>query len=180
MDKFNFTTKLHEVCSKDETNPVMNCIHFKDGFAYASNGMILIRQTLDYHSVIDPEFLNGNSIHRESFKQALSFDTVQCTDEGLVCKDKDGRVALFEYFDLQGKEIPNFDFVLRKPSADYEPVSMIGFNPEALSKLEKAMHYQGVLKFTFYGMDKYVFVESLTYTDQIAIMAPAIIQDTLF
>lgn len=38
MEKFNFTTKLHVACSDDELRPIMNCVHFVGGFAYASNG----------------------------------------------------------------------------------------------------------------------------------------------
>ena len=44
---FNKGIKLHLACANNLIRPVMNCIYFKDGYAIASNGMILIKACLN-------------------------------------------------------------------------------------------------------------------------------------
>lgn len=34
MDKETFTLNVYECCSDDDLRPIMNCVHFKGGYAY--------------------------------------------------------------------------------------------------------------------------------------------------
>jgi hypothetical protein len=170
-EKFNFNTKLNLCCSRDENRPVMNCIHFKDGYAYAANGIIAIKQSLLYHSVINPERLNGNSIHADSYKKITSYDIAECLDDGILCKSEDGQEAFFSYFKLSVTP-PDIEKVIsNRLKKKNEDTQSIGINPSYLHDLSKAMIIQAGLKLSFCGRDA-VIVESPEYEEQIAIIMP--------
>lgn len=40
---FNKKVKMHLACADDELRPALACIYFKNDFAYASDGHILVR-----------------------------------------------------------------------------------------------------------------------------------------
>jgi len=179
MEKETFTTKLHEACSSDELRPVMMCIHFLDGFAYASDGMIVIKQSLEYHSIINSSSLNGKCLHKDNYKAIMQFEKATCDDLGVSCIAPDGRSAFFEYFDLKGVQMPNFESVL-KPVAS-TPVSYIGIRPDLLNRLSKAMHSpDGILRIRFQGVDRWALVDVVGIENQCGVIMPAIINDTLF
>lgn len=179
MEKYNFTTKLYEVCSKDELSPINNCVHFLNGFALATDGHMAIRQSLEYHSIINPEILDNKSMHRENFKAIMQFDIAECNEDGIQCKDKDGRTAFFEYFDRQGKEIPNFDSVFNNLQATQ--LSFIGIKPEFLYKMSKALYSpDGIVRIRFNGVDKAILIDAIGVDNQDAIVMPAILNGVLF
>lgn len=179
MNKYNFTTKLHEACAKDELRPLLNCVHFSGGFAYASNAHLLIKQSLEYHSILNPEMLDNKSIHRENYKNILSFDIAECNKEGVECKDKDGRTAFFSYFDREDQEIPAFDEVLQKTSL--VQLSFIGIQPKWFKVLSNALHStDGNIRMRFQGIDRPILIDAIGIEDQEAIIMPVILEDVLF
>lgn len=179
MDKQSFTTKLHEVCSDDELRPIMMCIHFKEGFAYASDARMVVKQSLEYHSIINPELLEGKSIHKDNYKAIMQFEKATCDDTGVACEDNDGRTAFFEYFDRKGVELPNFESVFTLHG--FLNINFIGIMPELLYKLSKAMHCPGsILRLRFQGPDKPIHIDVMGIDNQVAILMPAILNDTLF
>ena len=179
MEKQTFTTSLHSVCSTDEMRPIMMCVHFKNGFAYASDGYMLIKQSLEYHSIIGAEHLEDKSIHKDNYEAIMKFEIAECDDNGIACKDTDGRVAYFEFFDRKGEEIPDHEKILAK--SGITQVGFIGIRPKFLSKLAKAMHCpSGAFRLQFQGIDKAIIVDTPEIPDQIGIIMPALINDTLF
>lgn len=179
MDKKTFTTKLYEVCSSDELRPVMMCVHFKDGFAYASDGHMAIKQSLEYHTVIGVDFLNGKSLHKDNYKAIMGFEIAECNEDGVTCSDNDGRTAFYDYYNLNGASIPNFESVL-KPIGQ-KSIEFIGINPEYLFKIGKALHVpSGALRLQFQGVDRSILIDTPEIENQWAILMPAIIDDSLF
>lgn len=179
MESQNFTTKLYEVCSNDELRPILMCVHFMDGFAYASDSRMVIKQSLEYHSIINPVLLDGKSIHKDNYKAIMQFETATCDDSGVACVDNDGRTAFFEYFDRKGIELPNFESYL-KP-AGQKSIEFIGITPEFLHKLSKAMHSpSGSLRLQFQGVDKVILIDAVGIDNQFGAIMPAILNDTLF
>lgn len=179
MEKDNFTTALHEICSKDELRPAYNCIHFINGYAYATDGSMAIKQSLEYHSILAPENLNGNAIHRESYKEIMKFDFAEATDEGIKCTDTDGRTAFFEYFNLENQKPLNFEAIIDNFSA--KGVDFIGFSAEKIYKMKKAFHtLDGFLKFDFAGIDKAMRITAIGLDNQVGIIMPAILNSTMF
>lgn len=97
--KANFQTPLHLACSDDPCRPVMQYIFFENGYAYATNGHIAVKQSLDdYCDVIEKEKLNGHAIYKTAFAQILKFPMAVATEEGVECINDDFKV-LFRYAD---------------------------------------------------------------------------------
>lgn len=179
MEKQTFTLKLHECCGDDDIRPIMMCVHFKNGYAYASDGHVVIKQSLDYHTIIDPEHLEGKSLHKDNFKAVMGFETAKCDDAGIACFDSDGRTAFFEYFDRKDIEMPDFEKVFI-PSGTKE-VPFIGISPQYVNMLSKAMHApSGVCRFKFQGIDKPILIDVPEIPQQYAVLMPALLNDTLW
>lgn len=178
-EKFNFTTKLYEACAKDEIRPIYNCVHFQSGFAYASNGIIIVKQSLALHSILEPKELDGKSLHADSYKNIMQFESATANQDGISCSDKDGRVAFFEYFDRKGENIPDFDTIINKFSA--KSVEFIGLTLEQIKMVINSFYIpSGVARLNFGGIDKGIYIDVPGVEDQMAILMPALIEPTLF
>ncbi|SOC79844.1 hypothetical protein SAMN06296241_1382 [Salinimicrobium sediminis] len=178
-DKFNFISKLHLAASDDDMRPVMNCIHFIDGYAYVSNSYIVVKQNLEYSGVLDHDFLNGKSIHKDSFKEILGYQTATATEDGIECVDKEGRKAFFDYQD-HGDKVPDFENIFQQHSI--KSTEVIGFHPDYLKTICDAMYGAkdfGV-KVLFNGVSKGMLVQVQEYEDQVAILMPMAISESLF
>ena len=178
MDKYNFTTKLRLACIDNELRPIINCVHFIEGFAYASNGHIIIKQSMEYHSIIDKDHLNGHSLHRLNYANIMQFEFATANEEGVACQNKDGRTAFFEYFDPKGEIVPNFERVISQFSA--KGVDFIGISPKQIEILGKAFYNGDQVRIQFAGIDKGMIIDVLGYEDQIAYLMPIILNGTLF
>lgn len=181
-EKYTFSTKLHEACATDPIRPVFACVHFMNGFACASEGHIAIRQSLEYHSIINPEMLDGKSLHKDNYKAIMGFEFAEANEDGIQCKDTDGRTAFFEYFDMKDQEQPNFDKIFNDSgSKGVKSVHFIGFNPTYLLKLSKALYCpDGNIRCRFTGIDTAILVDAVGIENQEAIIMPAILEDSLF
>lgn len=178
MDKYNFTTKLNLACSTDENRPLLGCVHFENGFAYASNGHIVIKQSLEYHSILEAQLLDGKSIHRENYSNIMQFEAATANEEGIHCQNKDGRSAFFEYYDRKGQEIPDFDRVINQFSA--KGVDFIGFNPKYFEIIGKALYNGDQVRVSFAGIDKGMLCDVPAWENQIAYVMPVVLNGTLF
>lgn len=180
--KYNFTTKLHKCCStdKDELRPYTKAIHFLGGYAYATEGHVLVKTSLEYHNVLYPENLDGKSIHKDNFKEILKFDVVECLEEGVQCKSIDGQVAIYEWFDLGDVKLPNFDTVI--PSVKMQKdIAQIGITPKYIEMLTSAMFStDGVFRFRFTGGSTAILVDAIGFPEQIGIVMPNLLSESIF
>lgn len=178
MEKNTFTTKLYEVCSTDELRPIFCCVHFQNGFAFATNGIAAVKQSLKYHSIQNPEALEGKSIHKDNYKAVMQFEIATCDDSGIACRNADGRVAFYEYYDRNGTEIPDFEKVM-KPIGQ-KSIDFIGISPEHLYKLGKALYSIDGIRLQFQGVAAVILVDAIGIDEQYGIIMPKILNDTLF
>lgn len=179
MDKFNFSTKLHLACSDDEIRPILNCVHFSGGWAFALNGNIAIRQSLEYHSVLQSEMLENKSIHRDNYKNIMQFEVATANDDGIQCSNADGREAFFSYFDRKNEPLPDLDKIFKGFKA--KGVDFIGFNPEQMKILMDAMYSPGgYVRCNFAGIDGGIYIDVPGVDRQEAILMPVLIEPTLF
>lgn len=182
-EKFNFTTKLHNCCAsgKDaELRPWSIAIHFKDGYAYASEAHVMVKSSLEYHSVINPEFLDGKSIHKDNFKEILKFEIVECCEDGVSCKNSDGQVAFYEYMNMGDSKIPDFNKVL-PDKTKLKDVAQIGLTPKYVDMCTSAM-YSGssVFRFKFTGSDTGILVDAIGFPNQIGLIMPNALSESIF
>jgi len=177
VQKQTFTTKLYEVCANDELRPVMQCIHFIDGYAYAADGYIGIKQTLELHSILGKENLEGKSIHRDSYKAIMGFEIAEANAEGIYCKSATGQSAFFDYFPTE--QMPNFGayFAVKGQTT----LSFIGINPELVTRLSKAMYNPSDnMRLQFTGIDKHIIIDCPGVDGQEARLMPRILESSLF
>jgi len=178
MDKFNFTTKIYVACSTSELRPIFNCVHIINGFLYAGNGIIVVKQPLSLHSILNPEYLEGKSIHRLNFIDIMAFDTAAANEDGIECKTGDERSAFFAYYDRKDQVLPDFAAIFRGHKIVNIP--FIGFSPDNLKLMLNALYLpNGQVKINFGGIDKNMLIETPGVPDQLAIMAPVLIEPTL-
>ena len=175
--KKNFVSDLHLACANDELRPVFQCIHFINGYAYASDGSILIKQSLEYNNdVLNYESLDCKAIHMDSFKEIRKYQVVEVTEEGFDCTAKNGRKAFFPFAvfdeDNDKHKIPDFDAVWPRGITE---VGELGIMPKYIGLLEKAMVSGNRLKMTFTGVDRGMLFHSRdeNYQDQIAMIMPS-------
>ena len=178
--RYTFNTKLYEVCADDELRPLMQCVHFVNGFAYASNGYISIKQTLELQSCINKELLDDKSMHRNSYRAIMAFEIAECTADGIYCKNTTGETAFFDYFDRKGDPIPNFEKAMAAHRG-LTSLTFIGIDPELLNKLVKAIYNpSNQLRMQFTGIDSNIIIDAVGVDDQVAHLMPKIINATLF
>lgn len=167
--KNTFISNLHLACGKDDLRPAMQCIHFKNGFAYASDGYVVIKQPLHLSPVDNMDILDGVSIHSESFKAIRRMRQVTATEDGFECISKDGSKVFFEYSKV---ESPNFDAVLEPKGA--QMIGEIGINPGLIGVLKKAMAGGSGVKMTFQNQGAGIMIEpiGLEYEGEVAMVMP--------
>ena len=67
-NNFDKKVQMHLACSKNELRKEMQCVYFKDGFAYASDGIILVKNRISEISGLEKhevEALNGKFLHAD-------------------------------------------------------------------------------------------------------------------
>lgn len=118
---FNKGIKLHlacanniyRVCACNLLRPVMSCIYFKDGYAIASNGKILIKACLNEicnFSEEEKELLEGKLISAKNFKEIIKHTIIEI--------EEDGFHAIYDDWDIKYKfanidsKYPNYNEVI--------------------------------------------------------------------
>jgi hypothetical protein len=173
----NFSSPMNLACADDDLRPALNCVHFVKGFAYATNGKILAKQSLEYSNIEQVEKLEGKSIHKDSYKQIMNFQYATAEDSMIVCIDENGRKAEFFYAHIN--EIPDFEKQL--PVDDSRAVSFIGINPEFITIAGKILHgSKSGMKLEFYGIDKGIVMTTMEYENQLVYAMPILLEPTLF
>lgn len=174
---FNKNLKMHLACTKDELRPAMNHIYFENGFAYASDGHILVKNKLEECSSItydQIELLHDKFLHREHYKDILKYDVIEVSDEGIEARK--GTEKVFFYFTI--------DETLKFPSAEKlmqdtfnkqnVNTSRIGFKLECLDRLRKSLHESDNCEFRFKGdsINTTVILESISESASIGLIMP--------
>ena len=141
-DKQTFTAPLHLACAKpDKLRPVFEYIFFIDGNAYASDGYILIEQSIEeYCHIIDANKLNGKVLHSDTYKMAMKCHMVVAEEEGIRCYTKTRQEVFFPYPVLANygiEKIPDF----KRTLAVSEPLSTahLGILPKYLAIADKVL-----------------------------------------
>ena len=190
--KQTFTTKLHECTAKDSLRPMLQCVHFLNGFAYASNSYVCIKQSLEYHNIVEPENLDGEALHRDSYAAAMKFDYVLATPDGLDCSSVNGQKAFYEYYRPENidtgedslekvgrNRIPDFERVLN-PARGVTSMSFIGVNPDHFTTLMKALHAPAkTVRIQFTGIETAILVDVVGVEDQNAVIMPKMLDGTI-
>ena len=146
--------KLHKACANDEFHPAMHYICFRNGYAYATDGHIAVRASLDAICALSEEErnkLNGYLIHKKQYEMLLKYSTIEIGEGVITCIDSESNarttiqlVKLAESSEseerAEGKAIyfPNVDGVINDDLSK-EPLQKVGFSYQLLGRLIAAM-----------------------------------------
>ena len=95
MDKparknFDKKVHMHIACVKNnDPHKTMSCVYFKDGFAYATDGIVLVKNRLSEMSTFDEAeiaALDGKFLPAEHYKDILKYDECLISEEGFNIK----------------------------------------------------------------------------------------------
>lgn len=177
---FNKDVLMHLACTKNDFRPLMQHIYFKNGFAYATDAHILVKNDLTACSNLSPEqiaLLDGKLLHADHYKNILKYDTIEVSEEGIEAK-KGGNKAFFyftesdKYHDVE----KTLNDALNHMSI---PMSQVGLDVKLVQYISKALCTDGRFKFTFKGECAPVICENIDsdYLNCIGIIMPQMIND---
>ena len=154
-ERFNFdkSCQMHLACSCDGLKPSLCYVYFKDGFAYASNSIILVKNRISECSNLDQktiDALDGKLLHRNFYKEILKYDTISVSEDGIECK-KDSNTSFF-YFAKDSLKYPDAENVIQQ-NLNKQPVQIheIMFNLKYFDILKKSLHNSERCKAVFKG-----------------------------
>lgn len=173
---FNKNAQMHLACEKNELRPAFACVHFKDGFAYASDGMILVRNPISEISTFDKQeaaALDGKSLHMDFYKDMLKYDEVLISEDGVECHKENGKA----FFYFTETKMPAFEKVLQDTlHSSTVNISEVGFNMALFQRLNKAIGGKNETKMTFKGARKSIIVEPCDDTSSsIGLLMPILV-----
>lgn len=161
---FDKKVKMHIACGKDETRPLMRYVYFKDGFAYATDGFILVRNRIEEMSTFDEEeiaAMDGKLLPAEHYKDILKYDECLISDEGIEAVKGADR-AFFYFKEPDGGLYPDTDKALRDALAvPTVPMPEIGFYVENMSRMAQALSNFDQCKAMFKGAGKPIVFQSI-------------------
>lgn len=178
-NNFDKKVQMHLACSKNELRKEMQCVYFKDGFAYASDGIILVKNRISEISGLEKheaEALNGKFLHADLYKDMLKYDNIMIAEDGIECSKGDDKV--FFYFSKFDK-FPDAEKVLQNAlNMNSVPLPQFSFDMKAIQRLNKALYESDKCTAMFKGTNKpivfYSMIENISsvglfmpcYTDE--------------
>lgn len=158
-ERFNFdkSCQMHLACSYDEDfRPSQCCVYFKDGFAYATDSHILVKNRISECSNLDQETidaLDGKLLHRNFYKEILKYDTISVSEEGIECK-KGSNISFF-YFAKDCLKYPNAEEVIQETlNKQTVQIPEIRFSLKYFDILRKSLHNFEKCKVVFKGQSE--------------------------
>jgi hypothetical protein len=150
-----FKTPLFKILSTDETRESLRYAKIHNGYVYASNGICLVKQSLqDFHNITPEEckFIEGKTFHFDLLKQLWAFQQVHFEENKIVA--------------YQGSSASEFEYSTQIVSPDFESVLLYSFenvkqirlSEKELKQLFAVMHFDVSPCFVFGGENKAVTI----------------------
>lgn len=168
-------TRIWKACGTDHIRPVLSHAHIQNGYIYATNAHLLVKQKLEtVHgmNVDEVKNLEGKFLHRELLRELEKYEVVRFEKEHIYAL-KSGVEAKFSYSSEPGK-YPNCDAVIPRIEGE-RSVEAIGFDHNILKNLVSAMTpFIGGHKYSFSGPNKGIIVTGREYdiVDELGMIMP--------
>lgn len=175
-----FSKKTELIVSNDFLRPAMCRVYFKDGFLYATNAHLLIKQHLTLFGFTKNEvsLLNGHSISLEDFKMIRKFKEHYPLENGIECKTGNSSfLYLFNDQDFLDKDFPSkIDNIINQTlSIGQENDLTFGLNLRSLNSLREAMfleNQQAVFRVKHKNRGIIIFNDTHSLEKQIGLIMP--------
>ncbi len=176
VEKRTFTTHIHLACAKaNDLRPAFEYVHFINGYAYASDGYILIKSSMkEYFNIEGLDLLNGHALHAEVYKLVMGFKIADATTEGLECLTKSNQRVFIPYpnLELLGIKTPSFEIVAGK--CELKPTNKLGIRPRYMRVIDKALVHDKfeAIRCQLQGDRGAIIVDVLLRPNQMALWMP--------
>lgn len=131
-------TNIQNACGNDDIRPHFKCVYFKNGYAYAIDCHILVRESLNHvHDMNDDQIkmLDDKMISKDSFKYLKNISSFEIKNDGILVRQKSGLEILVMY----SKDSNRAEFEAVIPDIDnctFDHKDLIlAINPFVLKKL---------------------------------------------
>lgn len=162
-NNFNKKVQMHLACSKDNGfDPETECIFFNDGYAYATDTHILVRNRISEISGLNEaeiEALNGKFLHAGFYRDMLKYDSIMIAEDGIECSKGNDRA--FFYFSLFEK-YPDAEKALQDAlNKQTVPLPQFSFDMKLMQRLNKALYQSDCCTATFKGVGNPIVFASM-------------------
>lgn len=174
---FDKKVKMHLACApKDGVRKEMACIYFKDGFAYATDGCILVKNRISEISTFSEEeiaALDGKLLPAEHYKDILKYDECLISDEGIEAVKGDDR-AFFYFKDPGDGHFPNADKVLQDAlNRQTVPMPEVSFRIKLMKRMADALSNFDLCRAMFKGAGQpIVFQSTMEDVSSVGLLMP--------
>lgn len=140
----------------------MQCIFFNNGYAYASDTHILVRNRIAEISGLNEseiEALNGKLLRADFYKDMLRYDSIMIAEDGIECAK--GNDKAFFYFSTFEK-YPDAEKVLQDAlNSQTVPLPQFSFDMNLMQRLNKALYQSDRCTATFKGVGNPIIFDSM-------------------
>lgn len=174
---FNKDVKMQFACSSDNLHPSLSCVYFKNGFAYATEAHILVKNSLQECSSLSDEqieLLDDKFLPSKSFANILKYDTIIVSEDGIEATKNTDKAFFYFAKDLN---FPNAEKVIQDSlNKQKVPTPEIGLSIEKLVKLNGALSGSDQCKMQFTGENSVIILQSMEQSS-LGIIMPITIND---
>jgi hypothetical protein len=175
---FNKDVKMHLACSNGDFRLIMKNIYFKDGYAYATDSYILVKNNLSECSTLPKdqiELLNGKMLSAKNYANILKYDTITVSEDGIEATK--GEDKAFFYFYQCDSKFPDAEKLIQDLlNKQTVPLAEVGLNLGYLIKLNSSLSGSLRCKLTFKGECNAVVFYSME-TSSVGIIMPVLINN---
>lgn len=161
-NNFDKKVQMHLACAKDDLRPEMQCIFFNNGYAYATDTHILVRNRIAEISGLNEseiDALNGKFLHADFYKDMLKYDSIMIAEDGIECaKGNDKAFFYFSTFEKYPDAEKVLQYALNKQTV---PLPQFSFDMKLLQRLNKALYKSDSCTATFKGVGNPVVFDSM-------------------
>lgn len=174
--------KMHLACSDDDIRPVMQYIYFKDGFAYASDAHILVKNKLseitEGFSDEQLSLLDGKLMHKTSFRKILEYDFVRIGETGIECLTQFSTIE-FRFSADASLKYPDAEAVISMAKEKNEPINRVSLSAKLYHRLYQSLYNDDRLVLNFSKSEHHgILVKSQDkYIESEAVIMPIMITE---
>ena len=158
IKNFDSRFKLYLASCYDDFKPFYNLIHFRDGYAYATEGHILVKAKIkDISTFEDDEIekLDNKSISANAYRKILEYNIASINNTGVTVTDTQGNRNDYYFNEQQAINI-KFDDMFAQLTEHYrQDRNLFGLNPGLVAKAAKILNAK-TLRFQAYNGGKFI------------------------
>lgn len=170
---FNKKLRIDYACGSDKLRPAMQLIHFENGYAYATNAHIAVKNKLSECSDLRDdqiEKLNGKNLHKDTFREILKYDNIEIDSKGIEVYKSGVYMARYEFAEIK---YPDVESVMQSTlDAPIEAKQKILINLKNLELLQKSLFNGNDSVLEFRQGNNAVIVRPKTESESMGVIMP--------